>query len=692
MVEKQDSSADLLITRVTKLSDASSNDVSDSGFPLDEALIEAKQHYNDLFSLAADGVVVHDLATTPAAGRFVQVNPAICELLGYTKEEMYSLTPLDVTAPENHPAVAVSDRPELMRNGILRHEKTLIAKDGRSIAADLNTRTFQARGRTLVMTIVRDITKRKNAEKALHESEERLRLAAHAAQVGTYIYVFDACHGNWSSEIKALWGLKPDDPVALDQGMLPPSLHPDDRKHFLAAIVAANNPSGSGVLQLDYRIIRRDGSVRWLHIHGHTDFRKDGARRRPWRSVGAVTDITDRKLVEEELSRARAFAEHRAAEFESFISSMSEGVIMTDSVGNAVYVNCAAVRILGDHPCNSIQDRMEQYGMRRFDGSAMKAEETPTHRALQGETISCENYRFTSALGKETVIAISSSPVCSTDGGILGAATVFQDITDRADLDRQRDALYQREHRIAQTLQEALLPSSHCDMPGVHVAVRYEPLLQEAMVGGDFYDIFDLGNGKFGILLGDVSGKGLCAAIRVAAARYAVRSYAYIDTRPSRVMTLANEALCRDQKDGVQMVTVFFAVVDTNVGSITYANGGHEPPLLMRSSGTIEELSVEGRALGVSTGFEYPEGGRVLHAGDTVAMFTDGLTEARPNASSLFGMEGAISCLTSFSQITSPGAVADGLLAAARKHAGGSLMDDAAIVVLTYRGATTPAE
>jgi PAS domain S-box-containing protein len=682
MAEKQEQSGDFPARR--KEHDHASplggpdRDV-DSTLTLDEALNEAKRQYDDLFNLAADGVVIHELAGSPAAGNFMRANPAICDLLGYTAEEMRALTPLDVTAAEDHHVVA-SDAETLACHVVLRHEKTLIAKDGRRIPVEMNSRIFQDRGRRMVMSVIRDVTERKRAEEALRESQSLFQALIEG--VSDPVYVKD-------QESRLLFGNQAlarvaGKPLGEIIGKTDSEYYGDPevgqalREHDLTVMQSGTNetveeavptPEGCRVF-LSSKAPYRDPSGDIVGI------------------VGISQDISERKKAEEELLRARAEAERRAAELESFISSMTEGVVMTDADGNTVYANEAAMRILGDDPAKSVQDRLEQYGVCWMDGSPMKAEETPTCRALRGETVSGVNYRLTSVSGKDTVISMSASPVRGSEGSVLGAATVFQDITDRADFDRQREALYQREHHIAEMLQEALVPSSHCDMPRMDVAVRYEPALEEATVGGDFYDIFDLEDGKFGILLGDVAGKGLSAAIRVAAARHSVRSYAYLDPRPSRVMTLANEALCRDQQDGIRMVTVFFAVVDTNLGTIAYANGGHEPPILLRADGSIEELNVEGRALGVYPAFEYPQNGRVLQPGDTVAMVTDGITEARPDPESLFGLEGVVHYLSSTTEVRSPNVIADGLLAAAKDHAGGSLTDDAAIVVLTFCGKT----
>jgi PAS domain S-box-containing protein len=149
------------------------------------ALSEAQQQYEALFNLAADGMVVHELVSETARGQFILANPAICNLLGYTPQEMSALTPLDIMAAEDRHAVG-QDTETMARDGVLRHEKTLIAKDGRRIPVEVSTRLFPYQGRPLVMSVIRDITERKAASDALRESEARLRMAQAAGGVGSF--------------------------------------------------------------------------------------------------------------------------------------------------------------------------------------------------------------------------------------------------------------------------------------------------------------------------------------------------------------------------------------------------------------------------------------------------------------------------------------------------------------------------
>lgn len=270
-----------------------------------------------------------------------------------------------------------------------------------------------------------------------------------------------------------------------------------------------------------------------------------------------------------------------------------------------------------------------------------------------------------------------------SQGKLLGGFGTVQDVTEHKEMEQERQRIFEREHHIAETLQQALVPSQvpHT-IEGWHVAARYLPALREAQVGGDFYDVFQVDEGKLGVLIGDVVGKGLAAAIRVAAARYAVRSYAYIDLSPARIMTLTNYALCKEGMNERNVLTAFFGILDLETSILTYANAGHEPPLVRSVGGKIIELKVTGPMLGI-VDCEYSESTIKLESGDSVIMYTDGITEARTKESILFEQEGVIDNLIKLAD-ASPDQIAEALLRAATSHAGGNLQDDAAIVVLAH--------
>lgn len=260
---------------------------------------------------------------------------------------------------------------------------------------------------------------------------------------------------------------------------------------------------------------------------------------------------------------------------------------------------------------------------------------------------------------------------------------IVRNISSRRETEKRLAGIAEREHHIADVLQRAIMPM---DIPSkvknCIIAAKYKPALREAEIGGDFYDIFELDNNTIGIVIGDVAGKGLSAAIRVASARHSIRSYAFLDPNPASILQLANEALCKDCGTDADMLTAFCAVLDCNTGQMVYANAGHEPPIICLDNDRCIELEVTGVPLGVIPGVYYEQSSFHLRPGDVVALVTDGIIEAKGPGHVFYGKESLIGYVSELKH--SPiNEIADGIMEEAIRFSGGQLHDDAAIVVFS---------
>jgi len=186
--------------------------------------------------------------------------------------------------------------------------------------------------------------------------------------------------------------------------------------------------------------------------------------------------------------------------------------------------------------------------------------------------------------------------------------------------------LYQHEHEIAQTLQRSLLPPSLPEIPGVAVAARFRPAGAGDEVGGDFYDIFEMGKDRWGIAVGDICGKGAAAATVTALARYTLRATALHERTPSRILMVLNEALLRHAPDQ-RFCTIAYAALEPGAGRLEFASGGHPPPLLLRD-GEVQALGSSGTILGIMDDPPLVDSKVELEPGDTVVFYTDGVTDA----------------------------------------------------------------
>lgn len=399
----------------------------------------------------------------------------------------------------------------------------------------------------------------------------------------------------------------------------------------------------------------------------------------------AIVEALMRKRAEEDLARARADAERHASELQAFVYSMADGVVLFNKEPEVLLANETVRSLLGPPPNVPYKTWIKQYELRTLEGEPVSLEDYPSRRALRGLETKDERFRMVTPW-QESVVSISGSPARDASGEVIGGSISFRDISELVEYERRKDELYQREHRIAEMLQQALMPTRMPErIDGWSVAVRYQPALDEALIGGDFYDIIRLDEDRVGVLIGDVVGKGLVAAVRVAAVRYAVRSYAYIEDSPAKVMALTNEGLCREGADERNVLTAFFGVLDLRTNTLTYANAGHEPPIVRSARAEVTELDVTGPMLGILPEMGYSEKSVQLEVGDFIVLLTDGITEARTKESVLFEKQGVIAHLTKVSD-ASPDQIAEALLQAATLHAGGNLQDDVAIVVLGYEG------
>jgi serine phosphatase RsbU (regulator of sigma subunit)/CHASE1-domain containing sensor protein/anti-sigma regulatory factor (Ser/Thr protein kinase) len=191
----------------------------------------------------------------------------------------------------------------------------------------------------------------------------------------------------------------------------------------------------------------------------------------------------------------------------------------------------------------------------------------------------------------------------------------------------------EQELGTARSIQHALLPDDLPKLEGWKIAYHYQPARE---VGGDFYDFLRLQDGRVGIVIGDVSGKGIAAALVMANTQSVLRAVAKRgDVAPGRVLAEANEVLYTYIPSGT-FVTCFYGVLDPQSGRIVYANAGHDLPYLQRD-GDARELRARGMPLGLMSGMFYEEAEAVLTAGDDLLFYSDGLVEAHDPEGEMFG-------------------------------------------------------
>ncbi len=242
---------------------------------------------------------------------------------------------------------------------------------------------------------------------------------------------------------------------------------------------------------------------------------------------------------------------------------------------------------------------------------------------------------------------------------------------------------YVRERHIAGRFQESLLPTYAPRFGAFEFAHKYQAALEEAVIGGDFFDLFPLGETRMGVVMADVSGKGLGAAVQTALLKYTLRGFALeAPDAPASVLARLNDVLCSPMSSHDGFVTLFYGVLDVETGALSYASAGHEPPLCRRGiDGPVTALpECDGMVLGAVPGVVYEQCRAALAPGDLLLLYTDGLTEARAADGSFLEVEG-LSALLPRADVSAAEAVA-ALYDGAAAYADNVRRDDVAILVL----------
>jgi phosphoserine phosphatase RsbU/P len=287
-----------------------------------------------------------------------------------------------------------------------------------------------------------------------------------------------------------------------------------------------------------------------------------------------------------------------------------------------------------------------------------------------------------SAVAVAIVVLIVLTALTIALGGVLGWLLLTR---ERA-LERAR-SLYRRSKQTTRTLQESLLPATIPDIPSCQLAVRFVPAGEGDLVGGDFYDVFAVGNDHWALVLGDVCGKGATAAAVTGMARWTIRSFAGAPRPPAQLLRALNEALLRQQLDS-RFITIVYALVrvEAEQAHITLACAGHPPAILVSDAGEPSILSARGDLLGVWSAIRLDQVELRLDPGESLLLYTDGVSDRGPGAES-----SPQQALHTLPATASAGQLADTLAREAVRGAG-ARSDDVAIVALRFIPQPRPLE
>ena len=390
------------------------------------------------------------------------------------------------------------------------------------------------------------------------------------------------------------------------------------------------------------------------------------------------------------VDNARLYREARTAEqrseeslalLETALAGAPSGFAFVDTDFRYRNINPALAEMNG----LSVEDHLGRT-VAEVVGAGVWAQVEPLlRRALDGETLR-EQEITTEPAGHPDAVAhvlVSYYPMRVREQ-IVGVGITLSDITERKQTEKALQVAFEREHRIADVLERVLVvPIPPDAFAGLSVETRYKSALNEARVGGDFYDAFALRNGKIAFVVGDMSGKGLKAATRTAEIKYALRAFLWEDPDASRALARLNDFLCSDGMPADHASDAFtvlsLAVVDPVTGEAVFTVAGAEPPLILRADGTTVMAEAGGALLGYQPGETYETTTLRLNPGDTILLVTDGITEAR-RGTDFLEYEGMVA----LAQQALPGTVQEigrAILEGAEAFTGGQFHDDVCLLL-----------
>jgi PAS domain S-box-containing protein len=423
----------------------------------------------------------------------------------------------------------------------------------------------------------------------------------------------------------------------------------NERKPMLANLVLSPDPE----VERRYNSIKRSGDTLVVDIF-LPDFRGGAvyfwAKASPLldgegRITGAVEtirDITERRKAVQETRQAR----RRLSEIIDFLP---DATVVIDREGKVIAWNKAMEEFTGVAAADMVgkgdyEYALPFYGERKpilADLVFLPDEEIERrYHSIErsGDTLVVD-IDIPTFRGRGAYLWAKASPLYDSEGNITGAVETIRDISERRRME-ERLARSNAELQIAAEIQQGFLPDAIPSIRGFEIAAR---CVMAKEVGGDFFDVIPfevipIEGDALGVLIADVSGKGVPAALFMALSRIIVRTNAIWHHDPAKAIGAANDIIMKDSKAGM-FVTLLYGIISEKDRTFTYANAGHNPPILCRSNGEIEELLPTGIALGAADKQSYSTRKVAIGVGDVLLLFTDGVTEAVDRQLRMFGDE-----------------------------------------------------
>ncbi|MDQ3922570.1 MAG: MEKHLA domain-containing protein [Actinomycetota bacterium] len=683
-------------------------------------ITERKRHEEDRARLAAivesseDAIIAKTLE-----GVITDWNRGAQKIYGYSAEEVLG-KPINILVPPDRQNEIPMILERLRRGEAIDHYETVrVAKDGRRLDISLAISPIRDSAGNIrgASTIARNITERKRDEKALKESEWLYRTVIEQATENIFLVdaetrrvvesnrAFQQTLGYTEEELRSMTLY---DIVAADRKSINSNIQRIlEQRHRSVGERKFRRKDGSLVdVEVSVSAIVRNGRETLCNVaHDITERKRREEAQRFLAQVGATLSTSlDYRAT---LASVARLAVPRLADWCAIDIVEEDGSLERLAVEHE---DPQKVQLAHELQERYPPDPEAQQGVLRVVRSG-QSEFYPdiTDEMIVTAARDAEHLRLMREIGFVSLIFV---PLVAR-GRTLGVITLVsaesgrryreadvelaEELARHAALAVDNARLYRGRVQVARTLQEGLLPSRLPEVPGVEVGLCYVSA-GEVDVGGDFYDLFDTRratqNGSsepsssWGMVIGDVSGKGAEAAAMLAFARYTIRALAKCESCPSTVLSSLNEAMLhqRRERGDYKFCTATYVRLEAEGNAahgarITVSRGGHPPPFLLRTDGSIYKVGEPGRVIGVFNDVKVTEQEASLAPGDALILYTDGVVEARSPDGLFFGEERLMALLRSSVTLDASiiaGRIEDAVLNFQEQ----TLRDDVAVMVL----------
>ncbi len=644
---------------------------------MDDASVSERPH-GELSLFAILDALPRAIIVTDPQGRILMWNRLAETLYGWPASEVVGTMVSDVLVPIDEQDHAEQIMDVVRAGDVWAGDFTVLRRDSEPVRIWVTDCPILDDDGNVIAVVgaSEDVAEQRLLEQRAQDLTEHLRLALEAGGLGTFRWDMATGVTEWDERLEALFGLAPGSFDGTFDAWVD-LLHPEDRDQVLHSVEEA--VATKSRFTVEHRVVWPDGSVHWLEGAGGVTLDNQGT---VTGTIGCTRDVTQEVLAEQERQRftleALAAAEQERINRErlEFLSRINDALSNARDRHELMRnVAQAAVPHLGDwcsiyvlpEPGAAIPEVeiahidpvMVAYALelqKRFPYDPQAPAGMPNViRTGQPEFYPVIDEAVLESLDtseeqrdvvRKLVLRSSVSVPLVKRGQVLGGlqlimtesgrqyteddVTLAEAVAARIASSVENLRLAEAQRSIASTLQASLLPTELPAIPGVDVAVRYWANGEGIDVGGDFYDLFSLADDRWAVVIGDVCGTGPAAAAVTGLARHTIASAAWHSDDHTTVLKNLNRAM-RERRTNSFCTAVYGTLHPAAEGiELTVAIAGHPLPIVACADGTVARIGVPGSLVGLFDDIGVTPTTTILHPGDTLVLYTDGVTDVRP--------------------------------------------------------------